>query len=71
MVSDQFRFPSLFGKGLRLVATGKFDLWKKRLMAEVLYGLTRFFDRHTQGNGMQQIRSPWKNDITLQLGLRI
>jgi hypothetical protein len=53
------------------VATGKFDLWKKRLMAELLYGLTRFFDRHTQGNGMQQIRSPWKNDITLQLRLRI
>ena len=71
VVSDQFHFPSLFGKGLRLVATGKFALWKKRLMAEVLYGLTRFFDRNTQGNGMQQIRSPWKNDITLQLRLRI
>ncbi len=71
MLSQMFRFPSLYGRGIRMVGTGLYRFWKNRLTVEVLYSLTRYTDREVQGSGMQLIDSPWKNDISLQLRLRL
>ena len=71
MLTNMFRFPSFYGQGLRLVATGRIPLWHNHLMLEALYGLTKYLDRKTQSSGMDEIRSPWKQDISLQLRLRI
>ena len=71
LLTNMFRFPSLYGHGLRLVAAGHCALWKKRLFVEALYGMTRYFDRKTQSSGMDEIRSAWKNDISVQLRLQI
>ena len=71
LLTNQFRYPSLYGRGLRFVTTGMYQVWKKRLSIEVLYSVTRYTDRKEQGSGMQQIRSPWKQDVSLQLRLKI
>ena len=71
LLTNMFRYPSLYGHGLRLAATVHYALWQSRLLIEVLYGMTRYFDRQTQSSGMQEIRSPWKQDISVQLRLRI
>ncbi|MBO4611697.1 MAG: hypothetical protein J5671_00835 [Bacteroidaceae bacterium] len=71
LLTDMFYYPSLYGHGIRFVAAGRYSVWKQRLLIEVLYGMLRYFDRSTQSSGMQQIRSPWKNDISVQLRLRI
>lgn len=71
LLTNQFQYPSLYGHGLRFAATGRYAVWKQRILIEVRYGMLRCFDRDTQGTGMQEIRSPWKNDISVQLRLRI
>ena len=71
LLTNMFRYPSLFGHGLRWVLAAHCEFWQKRLLAELLYGATRYTDRRSQGSGMQEIRSPWKQDITFQLRLRI
>ena len=68
---DTFRFPSFFGRGMRLVTAARYTFWHRRLELEALYSVTRYTDRKTQSSGMQEIRSPWKQDICLQLRLRI
>lgn len=70
-LSNMFRYPSLYGRGVRLSAVGRYFVWHRRLCLEVLIGSTRFTDRKTQGSGMQQIRSPWKSDISVQIRLKI
>ena len=71
VLSDMFRYPSLYGRGLRLCAAGQYAFWHRRLTVEALYGLTRYTDRKTQSSGMQEIRSPWKQDISVQVKLRM
>lgn len=71
LLTDMFRFPSLYGHGLRFVAAAHYRMWHRRLLVEVLYGMTRYFDRNSQSSGMQEIRSPWKQDISVQFGLTI
>jgi hypothetical protein len=71
LLTNMFRYPSLYGHGVRFVAAGLFALWQGRLRLEMLYGLTRYFDRQTQSSGMEEIRSPWKQDISVQLRLKI
>lgn len=70
-LSQMFRFPSYSGQGLRLSAAARYVVWKRRIFVEVLYGITRYFDRQTQSSGMQQIRSPWKQDVSIQLRLKV
>ncbi|MDE7166742.1 MAG: helix-hairpin-helix domain-containing protein [Bacteroidaceae bacterium] len=71
LLSGMYRYPSFYGHGLRLSAAVHYELWERRLRLELLYGLLRYTDRSVQGTGMQEIRSPWKQDISLQLRLRI
>ena len=71
VLSEMFRIPSLYGHGVRGVVAGRYAFWHRHLFVEVLYGLMRYFDRHTQSTGMQEIHSPWKNDISVQLRLKI
>ena len=71
VLSEMFRFPSLYGCGWRLAATGQYVFWQRRLTLEVLYGMTRYTDRDTQSSGMQEIRSPWKNDLSVQVKMKL
>jgi len=71
LLTEMFRFPSFYGKGFRLVMAGRYSFWNQRLTIEFLYGMTRYTDRETQGSDMQEIRSPWKNDLSVQLKIRI
>ncbi|MBQ8050121.1 MAG: helix-hairpin-helix domain-containing protein [Bacteroidaceae bacterium] len=71
MLSEMFRYPSLYGRGLRFVAAARYALWKGRLTLEALYGMTRYTDRDEQSSGMQLIHSPWKNDLSVQIRLKI
>lgn len=71
LLTDMFRFPSLYGHGLRFVAAAHYRLWHRRLLIEVLYGMMRYFDRNSQSSGMQEIRSPWKQDISVQFRLTV
>ena len=71
MLTNMFRFPSLYGHGARMVAAGHIKIWKERLLAEAMIGVTRYFDRSTQGSGMDTINSAWKADVSVQLRLRI
>lgn len=71
VLTEMFRYPSLYGCGYRLTVAAQCRLWKERIALELLYGMTRYTDRDVQSSGMQEIRSPWKNDISVQLRLRI
>lgn len=63
--------PQLYGHGARFVSTVRWQHSTGKWMAEMKYGGTRYFDRDTQSSGMQQILSPWKNDISLQVVVKI
>lgn len=62
--------PSFSGHGMR--ATGVLQyLPCNPLRLELKYGVTRYFDRETQGSSLQTIYSPVKNDVSLQAILKI
>lgn len=63
--------PSFYGHGIRLAGTLQWAVWQHRLRFELKYGITDFFDRDTQSSALQTIYSNVKNDITLQMRLRI
>lgn len=60
-----------YGQGLHAVATCRWTTPSGRWMLEGKYSLLRYFDRSEQGSAMQTIFSPWKNDISVQLRIRI
>ena len=62
---------SFFGHGVNATIACRWQSNNRRWMIEARYGLLRYFDREEQGTGMQQINSPWKNDLSLQFRLRI
>lgn len=66
-----FSVPALSGRGIRAIASARAQLWKKRLQIEARYALTRVLDKDTQGSGMQLIASPWRNDLQVQLTVRL
>lgn len=70
-VSEMANFPSFYGHGIHGTAVLRGYLWKRMLSLELKYGVTRYFDRETQGSGLQTIYSNVKNDLTLQARLRI
>lgn len=70
-VAGRMSIPSFYGHGVRLSGTLQWQTWKQRLHLEMKYGFTNFFDRDTQSSGLQTIYSNVKNDITLQLRLKI
>lgn len=71
LLTHMFRFPSLYGRGVRFATAARYALWRGRLVLEALYSLTRYTDRKSQSSGMQEILSPWKQDISVQLRLLI
>lgn len=70
-VAGSLSMPSFYGYGTRLSGTIQYLFWHERLHLELKYGLTCYFDRDTQGTDLQTIYSPYKNDLTLQLRLKI
>lgn len=62
---------SFSGRGLHGALTARWTSKTSRWMLETKYSLTQYFDRNEQGTALQTIFSPSKNDISLQLRVRI
>ncbi len=71
MLQNTFFSTALMYHGLRLAATASVNLWQNRLRIEARYAVMRMLDHDTQSTGLQEIRSPWRNDISVQLRLKI
>lgn len=62
---------SYYGHGVLAVLAGRWKQKSGRWMVEARYGLVRYFDRDEQGSGLQTIFSPWRNDLSVQLRIRL
>ena len=62
---------SYSGHGMLGVLTCRWKSKNEKLWLEGRYSLLRYFDRDEQGTGLQTILSPWKNDLSFQLRLKI
>ena len=62
---------SYYGHGMNTVLTCRWQSKNGRWMLEARYGMVRYFDREEQGTGLQAIMSPWKNDLSFQLRIKI
>lgn len=70
-VTNTMTMPNFYGHGARASGTVQYQMWERRIMLELKYGVTRYFDRKTQSSDLQTIFSNVKNDITLQMRIRI
>ena len=66
-----FSSSSYFGHGVMGVLTCRLKSKNEKLWLEGRYRLLRYFDRDEQGTALQQILSPWKNDLSFQLRVKI
>ena len=66
-----FSVPALSGHGIRATLCAQAFLWKKHLRIEARYALTRVLDKAEQGSGMQLLNSPWRNDVQVQLTVKL
>lgn len=62
---------SYYGHGMLGVLTCRWKSKNEKLWLEGRYSLLRYFDRDEQGTALQQILSPWKNDLSFQLRVKI
>ena len=66
-----FSSSSYFGHGVMGVLTCRWKSKNEKLWLEGRYSLLRYFDRDEQGTALQRILSPWKNDLSFQLRVKI
>ena len=62
---------SYYGHGMMGVLTCRWQSKNQRWMLEARYGIVRYFDREEQGTELQKIFSPWKNDLSFQLRIKV
>ena len=58
---------SYYGHGLRLASTLRYTFPRSHWMIEAKYALTHMFDRSSISSGLQEITSPTRQDISLQV----
>ncbi len=66
-----FSSTALYGHALRAVVTGSYSFLADRITIEARYAMLHYFDRSVQSSGMQAIDSAWKNDISVQVRIRL
>ena len=66
-----FSSASYYGHGVLGVLTCRWQSKGGKWMLEARYGMVRYFDRDEQGSGMQEILSPWKNDLSVQTRIKL
>ena len=66
-----FSSSSYYGHGVMGILTCRWKSKNEKLWLEGRYSLLRYFDRDEQGTALQQILSPWKNDLSFQLRVKI
>lgn len=66
-----FSVPALSGRGVRATLCARALLWKNHLCIEARYALTRVLDKSEQGSGMQLVKSPWRNDVQVQVTVKL
>ncbi len=64
-------FMQYYGKGIHSALTARWTSSNERWMAEIKYSLCKYFDRHEQSSSLQTIYSAWKNDISVQMRIKI
>lgn len=64
-------FMQFYGHGIRSALIARWTSGKDKLMTEIKYSVCRYFDRHTQSSSLQTIYSAWKNDISIQMRVKI
>ena len=62
---------SYYGHGMMGVLACRWQSNSGRWMLEARYSMVRYFDRDEQGTGLQAILSPWKNDLSFQMRMKI
>ena len=62
---------SFFGHGVHATLTCRWQNKSGRWMLEARYGMLHYFDREEQGTSLQAIMSPWKNDLSFQVRIKI
>lgn len=60
----------LYGHGLRFAASARYT-WCQYLTLMARYSVLRYFDREMISSGLQLINSPWCNDLSIGLTIRI
>lgn len=70
-VTNTLSIPSFYGHGVRFAGTIQYAFLREHVRLELKYGVTRYFDRDTQSDGLQTIYSRFKNDISLQCRIRV
>lgn len=63
-------FGAYFNHGWRALVLAQWQCLK-RLNLAVRYGTLKFFNRSTQSSGTETIRSSWKNDLSVQMQLKL
>lgn len=58
---------SYYGHGLRLASTLRYTFPRSHWMIEAKYALAHMFDRSSISSGLQEITSPTRQDISLQV----
>ncbi|MDE5560800.1 MAG: helix-hairpin-helix domain-containing protein [Bacteroidaceae bacterium] len=62
--------PSMYyGHGMRLVSTIRYVFPHSHWMTEVRYAMTHMFDRNSISSGNQEILSPTKQDVSIQIAM--
>ena len=62
---------SYYGHGTLAVLACRWQSKGGRWMLEGRYSMVRYFGRDEQGTGLQAIMSPWKNDLSFQVRIKI
>lgn len=62
---------SYYGHGMTTVLTCRKQSKSGRWMLEARYGRVRYFDRDTQGSGLLAILSPFRNDFSVQMRIKL
>lgn len=60
-----------YGRGITGSLVARWTSRDGRWMVECKYRTCRYFDRDTQGSGLDTVYSPWRNDISAQLRVKI
>lgn len=62
-------YNTYYGKGMRLALALRWQ--EKHWMVEAKYGMTHYLDRETIGTGQQMIFAPTKQDVSVQMRIRL
>lgn len=70
-ILGRFQNNMLYGKGLRLTMLCTRQWYKQKLRVELKYSMQYCRDNNRQTKGLEEIHAPWRNDLSIQLRLKL